>query len=186
MVGNVEENESVVVVKETCVAPSGVDGSENGQIIVEEWEKKKIEDVLVVDTEHMDLKETLELVLKVFTGICLKGEAKLDESPPIHGSHCCCFPSSYYTYHGDDFRIIWYMLFNSALAYFINLTNFLVTKHTSALTLQKPHLVIFVMDSSIGQAAFDQSQAFKQSVAVGAVIITKMYGHTKGGGALSA
>ncbi|KAK9913675.1 hypothetical protein M0R45_037485 [Rubus argutus] len=32
--------------------------------------------------------------------------------------------------------IIWYLLFNSALAYFVNLTNFLVTKHTSALTLQ--------------------------------------------------
>ncbi|CAH9135236.1 unnamed protein product [Cuscuta epithymum] len=50
----------------------------------------------------------------------------------------------------------------------------------------KPDLVVFVMDSSIGQAAFDQAQAFKQSVAVGAVIITKMDGHAKGGGALSA
>lgn len=49
-----------------------------------------------------------------------------------------------------------------------------------------PDLVIFVMDSSIGQAAFDQAQAFKQSVPVGAVIITKMDGHAKGGGALSA
>ncbi|GAA0172363.1 secondary carrier transporter [Lithospermum erythrorhizon] len=36
----------------------------------------------------------------------------------------------------DDFGIIWLLLFNSALAYFVNLTNFLVTKHTSALTLQ--------------------------------------------------
>ncbi|KAJ8540469.1 hypothetical protein K7X08_030388 [Anisodus acutangulus] len=36
----------------------------------------------------------------------------------------------------DDSRIIWLLLFNSALAYFVNLTNFLVTKHTSALTLQ--------------------------------------------------
>ncbi|GMP69314.1 hypothetical protein ACSBR1_027083 [Camellia fascicularis] len=36
----------------------------------------------------------------------------------------------------DDIWIIWYLLFNSALAYFVNLTNFLVTKHTSALTLQ--------------------------------------------------
>ncbi|KAJ0586659.1 putative signal-recognition-particle GTPase [Helianthus annuus] len=43
----------------------------------------------------------------------------------------------------------------------------------------KPDLVIFVMDSSIGQAAFDQAQAFKQSVAVGAVIVTKMDGHAK-------
>ncbi|XP_042510519.1 probable sugar phosphate/phosphate translocator At3g11320 [Macadamia integrifolia] len=36
----------------------------------------------------------------------------------------------------DDSKILWYLLFNSALAYFVNLTNFLVTKHTSALTLQ--------------------------------------------------
>ncbi|KAL5170937.1 putative sugar phosphate/phosphate translocator [Glycine soja] len=36
----------------------------------------------------------------------------------------------------DDSKIIWYLLFNSSLAYFVNLTNFLVTKHTSALTLQ--------------------------------------------------
>ncbi|KAJ0987025.1 hypothetical protein J5N97_005381 [Dioscorea zingiberensis] len=50
----------------------------------------------------------------------------------------------------------------------------------------KPDLVIFVMDGGIGQAAFDQAQAFKQSVAVGAVIVTKMDGHAKGGGALSA
>ncbi|KAM3405217.1 hypothetical protein ACQJBY_007980 [Aegilops geniculata] len=50
----------------------------------------------------------------------------------------------------------------------------------------KPDLVIFVMDGSIGQAAFDQAQAFKQSASVGAVIITKMDGHAKGGGALSA
>ncbi|XP_061374015.1 probable sugar phosphate/phosphate translocator At3g11320 [Gastrolobium bilobum] len=36
----------------------------------------------------------------------------------------------------DDSSITWLLIFNSALAYFVNLTNFLVTKHTSALTLQ--------------------------------------------------
>lgn len=36
----------------------------------------------------------------------------------------------------DDVKFLWYLLFNSALAYLVNLTNFLVTKHTSALTLQ--------------------------------------------------
>lgn len=36
----------------------------------------------------------------------------------------------------NDIKIVWYLLFNSALAYFVNLTNFLVTKSTSALTLQ--------------------------------------------------
>ncbi|KAK9862886.1 hypothetical protein WJX84_007935 [Apatococcus fuscideae] len=53
-------------------------------------------------------------------------------------------------------------------------------------TAVKPDLVIFVMDGSIGQAAFDQAKAFRDSVEVGAVILTKMDGHAKGGGALSA
>mgnify|MGYP005992588935 CR=1 FL=1 len=42
------------------------------------------------------------------------------------------------------------------------------------------------MDSSIGQAAHDQAKAFTESVDIGAVIITKLDGHAKGGGALSA
>lgn len=36
----------------------------------------------------------------------------------------------------EDTKIVWYLLLNSAMAYFVNLTNFLVTRHTSALTLQ--------------------------------------------------
>ncbi|GKV07998.1 hypothetical protein SLEP1_g19691 [Rubroshorea leprosula] len=36
----------------------------------------------------------------------------------------------------DDLKFFFYLLFNSALAYFVNLTNFLITKHTSPLTLQ--------------------------------------------------
>ncbi|CAN6470938.1 unnamed protein product [Victoria cruziana] len=40
----------------------------------------------------------------------------------------------------QDVKIVWYLLFNSSLAYFVNLTNFLVTKHTSALTLQVYYL----------------------------------------------
>jgi signal recognition particle subunit SRP54 len=49
-----------------------------------------------------------------------------------------------------------------------------------------PDDIVFVMDSSIGQAAKDQAEAFKAAVAVGSVIITKLDGHAKGGGALSA
>jgi len=49
-----------------------------------------------------------------------------------------------------------------------------------------PDNIIFVLDSTIGQAAFDQAQAFKKSVAVGGIVITKMDSHAKGGGALSA
>ena len=42
------------------------------------------------------------------------------------------------------------------------------------------------MDASIGQACEAQAKAFKDTVDVGAVIITKLDGHAKGGGALSA
>ena len=42
------------------------------------------------------------------------------------------------------------------------------------------------MDSSIGQSCFDQAFAFRDAVNVGSVIITKLDGHAKGGGALSA
>lgn len=42
------------------------------------------------------------------------------------------------------------------------------------------------MDGSIGQACFGQAKAFKESVKVGSVIITKLDGHAKGGGSLSA
>lgn len=50
----------------------------------------------------------------------------------------------------------------------------------------KPDNIIFVMDSSIGQQCYAQAEAFKKAVNVGSVIITKMDGHSKGGGALSA
>lgn len=49
-----------------------------------------------------------------------------------------------------------------------------------------PDEVVFVMDSSIGQSCFDQAKAFKDAVGVGSVIITKLDGHAKGGGAISA
>jgi len=53
-------------------------------------------------------------------------------------------------------------------------------------TTISPDEVIFVLDSTIGQAAFDQAQAFRSSVKVGAIVITKMDSHAKGGGAISA
>ncbi|KAJ2653388.1 Signal recognition particle [Coemansia sp. RSA 1250] len=50
----------------------------------------------------------------------------------------------------------------------------------------KPNNTIFVMDGTIGQAADSQARAFKESVDIGSIIITKMDGHAKGGGAISA
>ncbi|CAF4290012.1 unnamed protein product, partial [Rotaria magnacalcarata] len=50
----------------------------------------------------------------------------------------------------------------------------------------QPDNIIFVVDASIGQACELQAKAFKSKVDVGSVIITKLDGHGKGGGALSA
>jgi signal recognition particle subunit SRP54 len=50
----------------------------------------------------------------------------------------------------------------------------------------KPDEVIFVMDSSMGKSVYDQAKAFRETVDVGSVIVTKLDGHAKGGGALSA
>lgn len=50
----------------------------------------------------------------------------------------------------------------------------------------QPDNIIFVMDATIGQACEAQARAFKEKVDVGSVIITKLDGHAKGGGALSA
>jgi signal recognition particle subunit SRP54 len=49
-----------------------------------------------------------------------------------------------------------------------------------------PDSTIMILDASIGQAAESQSKAFKESSNFGSIIITKMYGHAKGGGAISA
>ncbi|KAL4091646.1 hypothetical protein QTP88_026305 [Uroleucon formosanum] len=50
----------------------------------------------------------------------------------------------------------------------------------------KPDNIVFVMDATIGQACEGQARAFKDKVNIGSVVITKLDGHAKGGGALSA
>lgn len=65
----------------------------------------------------------------------------------------------------------------------------------------KPSMTVLILDASIGmrlrctfvarsclvgQAAEAQSRAFKESADFGAIIVTKMDGHAKGGGAISA
>lgn len=49
-----------------------------------------------------------------------------------------------------------------------------------------PNQTVMVLDASIGQAAESQSKAFKESSNFGAILLTKMDGHAKGGGAISA
>jgi hypothetical protein len=57
-----------------------------------------------------------------------------------------------------DTTIVWLLLFNSCLAYFVNLTNFLVTKHTSALTLQVWHGVSLFNSSLVTGVEFSSVQ----------------------------
>merc|ERR1719162_1412017 len=49
-----------------------------------------------------------------------------------------------------------------------------------------PNDIVFIMDSHIGQACYEQAKAFRDQVNIGSVIVTKFDGHAKGGGALSA
>jgi len=52
--------------------------------------------------------------------------------------------------------------------------------------LIKPDFTFLVIDASIGQQAYNQAKAFNETVKIGGIIITKMDGTAKGGGALSA
>ena len=50
----------------------------------------------------------------------------------------------------------------------------------------KPDEILLVMDATVGQQAGPQAQAFHDAVGVSGVILTKLDGSAKGGGALSA
>jgi signal recognition particle subunit SRP54 len=49
-----------------------------------------------------------------------------------------------------------------------------------------PDLVLLVIDGTIGQQCYSQAEAFHKTVPVGGIIVTKLDGAAKGGGALSA
>src|SRR5574341_431019 len=49
-----------------------------------------------------------------------------------------------------------------------------------------PELVLLIIDGTIGQQAFAQAEAFHRAAPVGGIIITKLDGTAKGGGALAA
>ncbi len=50
----------------------------------------------------------------------------------------------------------------------------------------KPNEVILVIDGSIGQQAYSQAEEFAKTTNIGSIIVTKLDGTAKGGGALSA
>jgi len=50
----------------------------------------------------------------------------------------------------------------------------------------KPHEIILVLDATLGQQASSQARAFKEATEIGSIVVTKLDGSAKGGGALSA
>ncbi|HEY6282426.1 MAG TPA: signal recognition particle receptor subunit alpha [Nitrososphaerales archaeon] len=50
----------------------------------------------------------------------------------------------------------------------------------------KPDATVLVIDGTIGQQCYNQAQAFHQAAPVGGIIVTKLDGAAKGGGALAA
>jgi signal recognition particle subunit SRP54 len=52
--------------------------------------------------------------------------------------------------------------------------------------ISKPDLIVLVIDGTIGQQAYSQAKSFHDTVPVGGIIITKLDGTAKGGGALAA
>lgn len=50
----------------------------------------------------------------------------------------------------------------------------------------KPNETILIIDGTLGQQAFGQAKAFAENTSVGSIIVTKLDGTAKGGGALSA
>mmetsp|Transcript_26547 Transcript_26547/g.81610 ORF Transcript_26547/g.81610 Transcript_26547/m.81610 type:complete len:496 (-) Transcript_26547:737-2224(-) len=49
-----------------------------------------------------------------------------------------------------------------------------------------PDMVVFVLDATQGQSIGDQAKSFHEAVDIGSVVVTKLDGHARGGGALSA
>ncbi|GAA6032316.1 hypothetical protein JCM8097_008115 [Rhodosporidiobolus ruineniae] len=50
----------------------------------------------------------------------------------------------------------------------------------------EPDMTLLVLDGAMGQAAESQSRAFKDAAGFGGIVVTKLDGHAKGGGAISA
>ncbi|NHJ87225.1 MAG: signal recognition particle protein [Asgard group archaeon] len=50
----------------------------------------------------------------------------------------------------------------------------------------KPDEIVLVLDGTLGQQAYEQALAFAQATDIGSIIVTKLDGSAKGGGAISA
>jgi signal recognition particle subunit SRP54 len=62
----------------------------------------------------------------------------------------------------------------------------LLQEMTDMYKVVTPDLVLLVIDGTIGQGAFKQAEAFHKAAPVGGIVLTKLDGTAKGGGALAA
>jgi signal recognition particle subunit SRP54 len=62
----------------------------------------------------------------------------------------------------------------------------LLTEMASMHEISNPDLVLLVIDGTIGQQAYHQAKAFHEHSPIGGIVITKLDGTAKGGGALAA
>lgn len=62
----------------------------------------------------------------------------------------------------------------------------LLEEMKSMYNISNPDLILLVIDGTIGQQAYSQAKSFHDTVPVGGIIITKLDGTAKGGGALAA
>jgi signal recognition particle subunit SRP54 len=62
----------------------------------------------------------------------------------------------------------------------------LMTEMKSLAKAIQPNEIILAIDASIGQAATSQAAAFNETTTIGSILVTKLDGTAKGGGALSA
>lgn len=62
----------------------------------------------------------------------------------------------------------------------------LLAEMNSMYKVAKPDLVLLVIDGTIGQQAYSQAKAFHEAASVGGIVITKLDGTAKGGGALAS
>lgn len=62
----------------------------------------------------------------------------------------------------------------------------LLAEMNSMYKVAKPDLVLLVIDGTIGQQAYSQAKVFHETASVGGIIITKLDGTAKGGGALAS
>lgn len=62
----------------------------------------------------------------------------------------------------------------------------LLEEMNSIYKVATPELVLLVIDGTMGQQAYNQAKAFNDATSVGGIIITKLDGTAKGGGAIAA